>query len=76
MERLPDCITPERWLRQIYGARAAQAGGVVRRRVADVERIVGRKRFEADLRRRGFRAVENCGQFVIFCNRSPIRLVE
>jgi len=28
-----------------------------------------------ELHRRGFRAVENAGQMVIFCNREPVRIV-
>lgn len=71
----PPQITPERWMRQIFSARAACEGGVVRRRVRDVERIVGRSAFEAELRRRGYRAVENAGHFVIFCNREAVRLL-
>ncbi len=74
MSPLP--ISPQLWLRQLFAARAAVEGGVVRRSVQDVERIVGRARFEAELRRRGYRAVENAGQFVIFCNREPLRLLE
>lgn len=73
---LPLPITPDLWLRQLFGAQAARDGGVVRRKVRDVERIVGRDAFERELRRRGFRAVENSGQFVIFCNRAPVRLIE
>ncbi|MEL6296764.1 MAG: N-(5'-phosphoribosyl)anthranilate isomerase [Pseudomonadota bacterium] len=69
-------VSPEIWMRQLFGAKAALDGGIVRRQVADVERIVGRLRFEAELRRRGYRAVENAGQLVIFCNRSPVRLLE
>jgi hypothetical protein len=73
---MPGPVTPERWLIQIFSARAAAEGGIVRRSVRDVERIVGRRRFEAELSRRGFRAVENAGQYVVFCNRQPIRVVE
>ncbi|MCY1127542.1 N-(5'-phosphoribosyl)anthranilate isomerase [Frigidibacter sp. RF13] len=73
---LPAFLSPEIWLRQIFAARAATDGGIVRRQVRDVERIVGRARFEAELRHRGYRAVENAGQFVIFCNRAPVRLIE
>jgi hypothetical protein len=72
---LPATITPDLWLRQLFSAQAARDGGVVRRSVRDVERIVGRIAFEQELRRRGFCAVENAGQFVIFCNRAPIRLI-
>lgn len=76
MTALPPHLTPERWLRQLFSARAACDGAVVRRKIRDVERIVGRAAFEAELRRRGFRAVENAGQLVIFCNREPVRLIE
>ncbi|MEL6206195.1 MAG: N-(5'-phosphoribosyl)anthranilate isomerase [Pseudomonadota bacterium] len=61
------------WLRQIFLSRAAAEGGVVRRKVRDVERYVGRSVFLAEMERRGFSVVENAGQFVIFCNRSPLR---
>ncbi|MDH3264564.1 MAG: N-(5'-phosphoribosyl)anthranilate isomerase [Paracoccaceae bacterium] len=76
MRPLPPAITPEIWLRQVFGSHAALDGGVVRRKVRDVERIVGREAFEAHLRRRGFRAIENAGQYVVFCNRDPVRLID
>jgi hypothetical protein len=69
-------IPPELWLRQLFSAQQARDGGVVRRQVRDVDRIVGRAAFERELRRRGFRAVENAGQYVIFCNRAPVRVIE
>jgi hypothetical protein len=46
---------------------------VVRRSLHDVDRIVGRERFLSELDRRGFQAVVNAGQVVIFCNREPLR---
>ncbi len=76
MTALPAFLAPDLWLRQIFTSRAAIDGGIVRRQVRDVERIVGRARFEAEVRRRGFRAVENAGQYVIFCNRGPVRVIE
>ncbi len=66
--------TAERWLAQLFRARAAAEGSIVRRSSADVERLVGRERFLHEMRRRGFAVVENAGQFVIFCNREPLRL--
>ena len=38
-----------------------------------IERFAGMDRFMAEIRRRGFQAVENSGQIVIFCNRAPVR---
>lgn len=60
---------------RIFSTRAAAQGGVVRRKTADIDRIIGRDRFLAELNRRGFRAVENAGQTVIFCNRAPVRIL-
>ena len=54
---MPDIVSPEIWLRQLFSARVAVDGGVVRRKVRDVERIIGRERFEYEVRRRGFRAI-------------------
>lgn len=68
-------MSPEFWFRQMMSSRAARDGGVVRRKVRDVERIVGRAAFEAEIRRRGFHVVENAGQFVIFCNAESIRQI-
>ncbi|MEM7488723.1 MAG: N-(5'-phosphoribosyl)anthranilate isomerase [Pseudomonadota bacterium] len=69
---LPAHLTPDRWLSQLFSSGPAAKGGVVRRSVRDVDHIVGRDRFVAELDRRGFRAVENAGTFVIFCNREPV----
>jgi hypothetical protein len=39
-----------------------------------MERMVGRARFYRELNRRGFSAVENAGQVVVFCNCEPLHL--
>lgn len=75
MAELTDIIAPDQWVRQIFSARAAAEGGIVRRKVRDVERLLGRDLFEHELRRRGFHAVENAGQFIIFCNNEPVRVL-
>lgn len=72
---LPLPITPERWIAQIFSARAAAEGGIVRRQVNDIDRLIGRDRFLHEVRRRGFRVVENAGQFIIFCNQDSVRLI-
>lgn len=65
----------ECWLFALFASKAAVEGGVVRRAVRDVERLVGRDRFIAEIRRRGYAMVENSGQFVIFCNNAPLRRI-
>lgn len=71
----PPTITPERWMLQLFSAQAAAEVGVIRRRIADVDRIVGHTRFLAEVRRRGFRLARSAGQYVIFCNREPVVLL-
>lgn len=68
-------MLPEQWLHTVFSVQAVNKGGVIRRSVYDIERIVGRQAFVAELKRRGFRAVENGGQFVIFCNQEDIKIV-
>ena len=76
MSFMPPHMTPRLWLRQLYASKAAQDGGVVRRKVTDVQRIIGCLAFEEDVRRRGFRAVQNGATYVVFCNHEHIRLIE
>jgi len=77
LPRSAPCIDEEarRWLRGVFSAQAVNRGGVIRRAVRDVDRIVGRAAFEAEVQRRGFHMVENAGQFVIFCNNEPVRVI-
>nr|WP_239058313.1 N-(5'-phosphoribosyl)anthranilate isomerase [Aliiroseovarius sp. PrR006] len=63
------------WMQQIFEAKAAREGGIVRRKRRDIERTIGWQVFETEIRRRGYHVVENCGQIVIFCNDAPIRQV-
>ena len=63
------------WMLQVFSSKAAREGGVIRRQVADVDRIVGQRRFQREIQRRGYSVVENAGQYVIFCNREPLRRI-
>ena len=74
--RLPPALGPEQWIAHVPSAKTAASGGGVRRQARDVERIMGWDRFRAELRRRGYRAVVNGGQVVIFCNAEPVRIFE
>ncbi len=68
-------LDAQRWLRGVFAAQAVNRGGVIRRAVRDVDRIVGRDVFVAEVQRRGFHMVENAGQFVIFCNNEPVHVI-
>ena len=75
MNALPRYMTPDAWMRHLFSSQAALDGGVIRRKVRDIDRYVGREAFLTEMQRRGFAVIENAGQFVIFCNREPIRRV-
>ncbi|MEO0371332.1 MAG: hypothetical protein AAF231_07740 [Pseudomonadota bacterium] len=53
--------------------KSVQKGGVVRRSRRDIERFAGMDKFLKELDRRGFQAVQNGDQVVVFCNREPVR---
>ena len=75
MPALPAYLTATQWLDQFLGSSEARRGGVVKRKIRDVERLVGREAFVREVARRGFQAVENGQHFVVFCNGAPIRRV-
>ncbi|SEK30945.1 N-(5'-phosphoribosyl)anthranilate isomerase [Roseovarius nanhaiticus] len=71
----PITMTPEQWMQSLFGAQSAQGGSVLRRKLDHIDRYVGRDRFVAELKRRGYHAVTNAGQMIIFCNNEPMRIV-
>lgn len=75
MNTLPSPLSPQAWMIDLFSSRAAREGAVIRRKLRDIERYVGRETFLRELRRRGFHAVENAGQIVIFCNQEPVRIL-
>ena len=75
MQTLPVPVTPDRWIVQLFSAKSVAEGGIIHRKVADVERLIGRPRFLHEVRRRGFHAIENAGQFIVFCNQDPVNVL-
>ena len=72
---LPVQLSSDHWIDQFFSAQAVGRGGVVRRKAADIDRLVGRERFLHEVSLRGFRAVENNGQILVFCNQAPVRIL-
>jgi len=73
MDNRTSPLAPEAWLRDLFTSKAVQQGGVIRRKARDIERFAGMDRFMGEIHRRGYHVAENAGQFIIFCNRAPIR---
>lgn len=66
---------PDYWLNQMFPAKAARKGVLLRRSFAWVDRGVGRERFLRDVRRRGFHLIETADQYIVLCHNGPIRIV-
>ncbi len=73
MRNLNSPLSSDNWLKDLFSSQAVMDGAVIRRKARDIERFAGMAQFMAEIDRRGFRAVENAGQIVIFCNRAPLR---
>lgn len=63
------------WLDQMFAARAAQSGGVLRRSRAWIEREVGYDRFALEVRQRSFHMIEAADRFIVICHNEPIRIL-
>lgn len=72
MTSLPDYLTPEIWLDNVFAAAQARRGGVLKRQVRDVERICGLDLFLSEARKRGFQILRNGRHFIIICNAAPV----
>lgn len=75
MTMLAPHLDPQTWMIQLFSSKAAISGGVIRRQVKDIERIVGRVRFEREIKRRGYHCFENAGQLIIICNQEPVHMI-
>lgn len=77
---MPRSLTPppenaDGLLEDMFGSISLREGGMIRRNARDIDRLVGRDFFVDELRRRGYRAVENAGQIVVFCNTDKLRVL-
>ena len=75
VDRTTPRLLGQDWLDQIFRSRAAATGGVVRRRVADVDREIGRCALELEVRRRGFHMVQSGEHLVILCTHDPVQVI-
>ena len=75
MDKIPPHLSPEAYLADVFGSKLVRNGKVIRRSLRDVDRYFGRDAFVEEVYRRGFRAIENAGQIIIFCNAEPVRIL-
>ena len=60
---------------QIFKARQARDGGIVRRSLFWIQRCASLSELEKEVRRRGFHMVITGGQAVIFCHPGDLSLI-
>lgn len=68
-------INPDGWIDQIFSAKAARTGGIVRRSVKWIEREVGLDRFEMAVKQRGFHLLECGGQYIVICGNNALKVI-
>jgi len=63
------------WINQIFGAREASSGGVVRRQKTDVEKYASFEALKTAVTNRRFHLLELVDQYVIICDVSPMTII-
>lgn len=63
------------WRNRLFGAKAAQSGGVIRRKKRDVHREIGYAALVAEVQARGFHLIECGDQYLIICHDGQMRVI-
>jgi hypothetical protein len=65
----------ERWIAEVFSAKSMARGGVIRRDLRWIDREIGRERFIAEVRMRGFHLIETGGQRIVICSTGFLRVI-
>lgn len=66
---------PYEYIKRIFEAKAAKNGGIVRRKIADVNKYASFTYLLKDVEARGFHLIETSGHYVIFCSSASLKLL-
>lgn len=66
---------PNAWVEQIFEARTAKNGGIVRRSVSSVKKYASESQLKCAVKRRGFHLVRSNSQYLIYCHTGHIQLI-
>ncbi|WP_127112099.1 N-(5'-phosphoribosyl)anthranilate isomerase [Shimia sediminis] len=75
MTVMPPSLLAQDWLDQIFRSKSATTGGVLRRKVSDVHREVGREVLELEVRRRGWHLLHSNDHYIILCSPAPFSVI-
>jgi hypothetical protein len=68
-------MNPYTYINAIFEAKAAKTGGIVRRKIENVERYASRSYLLTEVAARRFHLVEVGSQYLIICNSGSMRLI-
>ncbi len=63
------------WLDPLFRAKSLRNRGVVRHKLSDLEREIGRDLLERQVRKRGLHMIESSGQLLTLCTSEPMRII-
>jgi len=67
-------MSPWAYINQIFTAKEAKTGGIVRRQISDVKKYATPKALLDEVKSRGFHLVETGDQFIVICNPGALKI--
>jgi hypothetical protein len=67
-------MSPYEFFNDIFRAKAAKSGGIVRRRIANVRKYASFDYLQKEVKARGFHLIETGDQYVVICSAGHVRL--
>jgi len=67
--------TAKELISQVFSAKAARNGGIVRRKISSVALYASEKALQAEVKRRKFHMVITGDQYVIMCNKGDWQVI-
>lgn len=67
-------MSPYEFINAMFRAKAAKSGGIVRRKIANVQKYASFQYLLKEVAARGFHLVETGDQYIVICNPGNFRL--
>jgi hypothetical protein len=64
------------WVNQIFQSQMARRDGVVRRKITSIDQFASRAEVQAACRQRGYHIVEHGDQWLIFCDKASVKIIQ
>lgn len=68
-------MSPYEFINDMFRAKTAKSGGIVRRKVASVQTYASLQYLIKEVEARGFHLIETGNQYVVICNPGNFRLL-